>query len=265
MRGRRWRAGALALGIATGAAASAEPAADACRNAYQPVGAGALWVYRESVTSETQLPEASGMPSLPPTQRSVTRRVRRVLQTGAAFDESHEVEGGPAAASATWACTAEGLRAPAFGAQFPLGAIAEDALAAREEHGVDLPRDAAWKVGAAWTRSAEERARPGSDSPVRSRKLTGRYTIAAREPVAVPAGAFDAFRVDSVLEFEFEGPEGPQRPFRTVASHWYAPGVGLVKSRYRSDAKVAHAAGTADVTAHGQSELAAFTPPAAAR
>jgi hypothetical protein len=46
-----------------------------------------------------------------------------------------------------------------------------------------------------------------------------------------------------------------------VISSWYAPGVGLVKSRYRSDAKVASAVGVADVTAQGQSELAAFTPP----
>jgi hypothetical protein len=69
------------------------------------------------------------------------------------------------------------------------------------------------KVGDTWTWEQEE---PGF-APA---KLT--WTIAKWEEVEVPAGKFQALRVDSKLE-------SPRTPTLT-GTYWYAPGIGVVKS-----------------------------------
>jgi hypothetical protein len=84
---------------------------------------------------------------------------------GPAIDETTAIEGAfSAKTTLTWACTPEGLRAPGLGKSFPMAAIEESARASDEDTGVDLPRAERWKVGAAWTRRAEQRAKSESGS-----------------------------------------------------------------------------------------------------
>jgi hypothetical protein len=56
--------------------------------------------------------------------------------------------------------------------------------------------------------------------------ITGTDTVVEAEKLKLPAGTFDAMRVDSI--FTFAG--GAMQPQH--ASHWYAEGVGLLQSTY---------------------------------
>jgi hypothetical protein len=68
------------------------------------------------------------------------------------------------------------------------------------------------RAGETWT---WEREKPGGGTAVRTT-----YTARGEEDVEVPAGKFRAIRIDSQLEIKSRV---------LTSSHWYAPGVGLVK------------------------------------
>jgi hypothetical protein len=262
---------ALALGLLlSGAAGRARAAdADACRNPFFPAGPGGEWVQQGTVTTEVKLPAAAGRPAPPPSQKPYTRRLTRAVKPGPVIEELTTTETPGAAAAKrelkiAWSCTAEGLRAPGLGQSFPMAMIDEAALASDEDVGVDLPQPERWKVGASWTRRAERRARPDSGSAVRRARLEGRYTIAAKEAVSVPAGRFEAFRVEGTLTLQVEGPQGETTPFSMTMTNWYAPGVGAVKTAYRSELVAWGDAGENRVIATGASELQSYAAPAAA-
>jgi len=75
------------------------------------------------------------------------------------------------------------------------------------------------------------------------------------EKVTVPAGTFDAFRVDCQGAWQRVFGEGLRKSGRTEESHWYSPTVNsLVKSIYRSYT------GSGKLYTQEQTELTEFTP-----
>lgn len=84
--------------------------------------------------------------------------------------------------------------------------------------GVSIPAE--MKVGSVWNQTFE------SESAGSSQRSTTVNRVTKREEVVVPAGTFDAFRVD--YEVETTVPELP--PTIARGTQWFAPDVGVVKS-----------------------------------
>lgn len=116
-----------------------------------------------------------------------------------------------------WSCSAEGLRTLPEGDQpIPGGTVQLTKLS-----GVIIPSDEVWKVGGGWKYRYELKGKISVFELSGFLEVTNR--ILARETVEVPAGRFEALR----LEASFQGQFG--LPFSGKATYWFAPGVGVVK------------------------------------
>jgi hypothetical protein len=116
-----------------------------------------------------------------------------------------------------WTCTEEGLSTLPEGDQpIPGGSVRLTKLS-----GVIIPSDETWKVGGSWKYRYELKGKVSIFDLSGFLEVTNR--IVAKETVAVPAGRFEALR----LEASFQGQFGV--PFGGKATYWFAPGVGVVK------------------------------------
>ncbi len=84
--------------------------------------------------------------------------------------------------------------------------------------GVMIP--AKMHVGGVWNQTFE------TETPGSRQKSTTVNRITRREKVVVPAGTFDAYRVD----YEVETTISDQVPSLVRGTQWFAPNVGMVKS-----------------------------------
>ena len=107
-----------------------------------------------------------------------------------------------------WACSDEGL--DLIYDEYPDTTITTT--------GVTIP--AQMEVDGVWNQTFE------SESPGSSQKSTTVNRITRREEVVVPAGTFDAYRVD----YETETIVSEQAPSYVRGTQWFAPGFGIVKS-----------------------------------
>ncbi|RDI96306.1 hypothetical protein DV704_00305 [Meiothermus sp. QL-1] len=115
-----------------------------------------------------------------------------------------------------WSCTPQGLQAlPQEERPIPGGSVRLTRLA-----GVVLP-SGRWQVGESWTYRYELKGR------VAFLEFTGflevENRVVARETVVVPAGRFEALRVEATFKGEFG------LAFGGRATYWFAEGVGVVK------------------------------------
>jgi hypothetical protein len=116
-----------------------------------------------------------------------------------------------------WTCTPQGLRTlPEGDLPVPGGSVRLTKLT-----GVVIPSNEAWRVGGHWTYRYELKGRVAFFELVGFLEVENR--IIARETISVPAGRFEALRVEAV----FRGELGIG--FGGRATYWFAEGVGVVK------------------------------------
>ncbi len=136
-----------------------------------------------------------------------------------------------------WSCTAEGLAALQYGAgpEATLTATGvQGTFETTDTSGVTFP--AHLTVGDTWTQTftihgdmtITEGQTASADGTV-----TQTYTATGMESVDVPAGTFNAMKVDANLHFDLTlNMNGLEVPFAfdSVTTNWWAQGVGWVKS-----------------------------------
>lgn len=89
--------------------------------------------------------------------------------------------------------------------------------------GVTLPND--MKVGSAWTQTIDIIAEGGEDGETLSASIITNYNVVGMETVTVPAGTFEALKIEQSGSMNMMGQE-----FLTQGTLWYAEGVGNVKA-----------------------------------
>ena len=133
----------------------------------------------------------------------------------------------------TWNCTAEGLFETwttfdhAADAYVYYGAVVVERAVVT---GVHIPQPSEWRVGHTWTVTRQFKVGPNEDELTAYYDLSERreHEIVAKEQITVPAGTFEAYRVD--ISNEFGGTIRDSESNRTLqGSFWYVEGVGLVK------------------------------------
>jgi hypothetical protein len=172
-----------------------------------PVQEGWVWTYRVT-PSDSRKPASSYALSQ--------------TATGTGFQEQSASAGKPVE-TARYTCAGGaqlGLRPPSRGSI---------TLTRAAVSGVQIAAAPAWRPGAAWSLVWDLEGRQGL--------LSGRATLTAtrqilgRERVTVPAGTFDAWKVQ--VRYRVAGRVGPIPLNRDMNDfeEWYAEGVGLVKSK----------------------------------
>ena len=211
-------------GAANTNAQTAAPATAAttsqCDHPYYPVREGAQWRYR--LTTQGSAP------------------IEQIITTsdlaGDTFTERHEFSSG-GTLTRGWRCGSEGLSALQYG-NFSTPQATLRMTTARSE-GVTIPAADRWQPGATWDSRYEVRGgmvganndnNPGMEM---SGPIEINSRIVGQERVIVPAGSFDAMKVESTFTARLTTSVGgrsvpmPPTTFRTNA--WYARGVGVVK------------------------------------
>ena len=187
----------------------------ACQNRYYPVAQGASWTYRLSGTvSDT-----------------FTRAIVAVRADG--FDDQDTFNTGVTRRGG-WACRRGDLISltPNAGAFVATGETQTDFTVELNE-GVTLPADP--QPGATWTQKIVY----SGQFNMGGMTVQGRSTLNASceaigtETVRVPAGSFEALRIDCTFKFDmaFLGNLAFNLSTTSSESIWYAQGVGMVKSR----------------------------------
>ncbi|MCX7601811.1 MAG: hypothetical protein N2Z75_07705 [Meiothermus sp.] len=116
-----------------------------------------------------------------------------------------------------WTCTPQGLRTlPEGDLPIPGGSVRLTRLT-----GVIIPSSETWRVGGRWAYRYELRGRIAFFDLAGFLEVENR--IVARETISVPAGRFEALRVEASFRGEFG------IGFSGRATYWFAEGVGVVK------------------------------------
>jgi hypothetical protein len=202
-------------------------ATGACNNPYYPVKANAQWKYR--VTYQTG--------GLAPSE--FTQSYTNITANG--FTERRvfpnlTVENG-------WTCSSEGLLAAQF-ANLNTGGPSQFKFETLKSSGVTVPAAATLKVGATWNNGYEVKAQisTGNTTNQAQGKITQAHKIVGQESVTVPAGTYNAFKVETdfsmALSIVVGGVTVPTN-FNFKVTSWFAPNVGLVKSVTASEALAA--------------------------
>lgn len=137
-----------------------------------------------------------------------------------------------------WSCTEEGLTAMQYTGAGAAGSVVTEGSTAEFEttsfSGVSLPKDLS--VGDTWTLTFEvagEQTLPGGEFAESQGTVTYAFEAIGIESVSVPAGAFEAMRVDVETSLDFTlsmgGAEIPMQ-MTTSGSTWHVLNVGWVKS-----------------------------------
>ena len=198
---------------ATGTAAppaspSATPGAD-CDNVYLPTSAGSTWTY----SSSSSLSSGTGG--------------RTVTTTKVGKDSFfHDVQllHPPLHYEVSWQCTPQGLVEYGGGVLASLNSSGKVKIDILKNAGVSLPRSIS--IGDTWSQTTE--IQMTSESLNGTGRWIGNFKAVGPEAVTVPAGSFNAMRMDGTLKSESD--PYPSLNLTVEGSSWYAPGVGLVKN-----------------------------------
>lgn len=188
-------------------------AESACDHPYFPLRSGATWTYSSPEGSVTfNVGGASG--------GSVTMTISAA---GFTFD-TH------------WNCTSEGIVSYDFsfsGSEFGAGIT----LDVSETSGTWLPRAEEMTPGASWSNgyTTHVTTSTGGISFDVTSRTDETWTVTGTETVSVPAGTFEAVRVDGTSTTTFTG-DFPVAvpPSSSQFTYWFAEGVGLVRYVYSS-------------------------------
>jgi hypothetical protein len=149
----------------------------------------------------------------------------------------HRIITGAAMRTEAWSCRSEGLRPLDFeGSVYLTGRSGWTEASHRTDtvDGIAIARDL--RVGASWTLTYQISGMGtfNMTSITYTEQVTRTYTVAAEESLTVPAGTFQALRVDvkgsvssqianagAIQNFQINAP----------SSIWFAPGVGRVREQ----------------------------------
>ena len=205
--------------------ATPEPAAAVagpCYNDFFPVVEGASWTYN-----------TTGVGAAP---SSYTQSIAEAGEDG--FTLTHTIDGNETVLSIDYACGEDGLSSATLGG-LP-GAAGGFSMQVTSFTGTNFPPSDQWKVGATWAASStvEGGGTIQDIEAVATGTVDQTYDIVALESVTVPAGDFDAYKVNLTLTeklaLSMNGTEVPVE-FTTNSTQWYAEGVGLIKSVTEGD------------------------------
>jgi len=202
---------------ATPAASPVPSLSGACANSLYPVVAGASWTYTTTIgvigdyTRTIMTVNADGFTDQDVFSNGVTRTGEWGCDSGSLI--AHQPDGGSTGAVQTSNVTAE----------FQTTALS----------GVTLP--ASVNVGDTWTQNFTLEGNESINGRTVPAKNETAYSCTAggAESVTVPAGTFDAIRVDCntdiTITVTVAGAEVPAH-VNATSTMWYAAGVGMVKS-----------------------------------
>ena len=181
----------------------------ACDNVYLPTSPGSTWTY----VSTSSLSTSTGG--------------RTVTTTKVGPDSFfHDVQfvKPPIHYEASWQCTPQGLVEFGGGVLASLNASGKVKVDILKNTGVSLPSSLA--IGDTWSQTTE--LQMTSDTLNGTGRWIGNFKAIGLEAVTVPAGTFQALRIDGTLTSESD--PYPSLNLTVDASSWFAPRVGLVKN-----------------------------------
>ncbi len=189
-----------------------------CANAYYPVRQGATWNYK-----------STGSPA---GEYSFTDTITAVRSDGFTLS----TQAGNLTRTQEWACKPEGLVAQQFGGA-PAALLNAQRMQlnvqASNVNGVTFPSQI--KPGDTWqhTLDLEGNVTVANQSAAAKGTAQNNFTAVGMENVTVPAGTFDALKVQINttinMSASYKGFSVPVK-FTSAYTYWFAPGVGWVKA-----------------------------------
>jgi hypothetical protein len=214
-----------------------------CYNAYYPASATLKKVYRSI---------DSGAPLLQPkeleffgniTDEGFTIKGRTIFKEKPDLSDWADEK---VTTESDYRCKPEGLVRTEFATRVR-GSLSNIKFITLKMAGVSYPNESEWRVGKKWQIWFLVEGRNTKTTPAKlvSRATnTFQYEIIGREPVTVPAGTFDAFKVRVVGSVKidvnntgFKLPMNQSVKSEVKNLHWYAKDIGLVKRVQEGQAK----------------------------
>ncbi len=210
MRKLIWVFAVLALGSAVWAK---------CDHPYFPVREGWVWTYQSSVNNSIY--------SVSIVNVSANGFTQRQALTGFSFE-------------ARWTCDSKGLTQPEY-VQPQGNQGVQMNLKTRKASGVVIPQ--VMRAGTSWSYSYEVsgEAKQQNIAMQVEQSVVATNKVLGQETVAVPAGRFNALKVESVMSIKGSMTiAGRRMPINNTIKtlSWYAQGVGLVKSQFEGGSTV---------------------------
>ncbi|MCX7791116.1 MAG: hypothetical protein N2378_10795 [Chloroflexaceae bacterium] len=201
----------------TATEAPAASSAGACQNPYYPVVQGASWQYQLSGVSND----------------TFTRAITAVRADG--FDDQ-DTFGVGTIRTGNWACREGNLIAlTPSGGPTVAAAGAQFDFTVDSNEGITFPADP--QPGQTWSQSIVYRGRQTTGgASIESRNVLETSCKAGNvETVTVPAGEFQALRVECSTNIDIYFSDALALTFNSTGVAWHAPGVGIVKSSGTTD------------------------------
>ena len=194
----------------TAAAATALPTVVGdCGNVYLPTTENSTWTY----VSTSSVNSGTG-----------GRTVRTTKVGKDSFFHDVQLLKPPIHYEVSWQCTPQGLVEYGGGVLASLNASGKVKIDILKNTGVSLPSSI--NIGDTWSQTTE--LQMTSESLNGTGRWIGNLKAIGPEAVTVPAGAFNAMRIDGILKSESD--PYPSLNLTVESSSWYAPQVGLVKN-----------------------------------
>jgi hypothetical protein len=194
-----------------------------CANVYYPVREGSTWNYMSTGTAAENL--------------AWTDTITNVRDDGFLLTSEYE----ELTRTQQWTCKSEGLLALQMGGGAAGGlttSAAQLIVETQNVSGVTYPAEI--NAGSQWSHSHEFMGTmdiAGQSAEVTGDEQTG-FTAIGMESVTIPAGTFEAMKVESQttinINSTFQGVTVPVT-FTSTTTSWYAQGIGWVKSISISD------------------------------
>lgn len=154
----------------------------------------------------------------------------------------------------TWTCSGEGLLQPEF-SQLPTGEDVTLTIEFVESSGLTIPAADQFEAGSSWTTRYVANATlsdSGAGEMLMEQTTELTHTVIGPESITVPAGTFDAIRVETTGTVSSATTVGdvsvPAMEFTMSFVSWYAEGVGLVRQEW-TDLLGADSAATSELVA----------------
>lgn len=192
------------------------PAVGHCQNPYYPVVQCATWQYQISGTSSD----------------TFVQTITRVREDGFDDQDDQDVFSSGATRQGSWQCEQGNLILSA--GSNPSVALSDQmnfTFTVKSNTDISFPADP--QPGAEWTQTIVYSGQSdigGTTVVLRNTMQLSCKTIGV-ERVSVPVGDREALRVDCTTRFDISFAGATALRTTTTGSAWYAPGVGLVKSR----------------------------------
>jgi hypothetical protein len=155
----------------------------------------------------------------------------------------------------TWTCSGEGLLQPEF-SQLPTGEDVTLTIEFVESSGLTIPAADQFEPGGTWTTRYVANATlsdAGTDEMTMAQTTELSHTVIGPETITVPAGTFDAIRVETTGNVSsvttVGGVSVPPMELPMSFISWYAEGVGLVRQEWPDLFGTGSAAATTELIA----------------